>query len=438
MSLFKGIGSTLTSSLRVLDTARVFTTNGAGFIFDSFSGSSPKAAEALRKSFEQLGATYIKLGQLIASAPGLFPKEFVEEMQKCLDSVAPIPYNQIEKILNEEFSGRHKEIFSSINPEPMASASIAQVHAATLKDGADVVIKIQRPGIERILDADMNLIYLAALIFEKIAPGGARAGLTGIVQEFQKTIIEEVDFIKEAANIEEFKAFLDDVEEAEVVVPKVYHHATTKRVLTMQRFYGVSLTDLEAIKKISDDPRETLVTALNTWFQSLVYCGFFHADVHAGNLMVLEDGRIGFIDFGIVGRMDENIWASLMGLVQGLGTEDYRLIAQSMVGINATDADVDIDKFAKEIEQVFSGFYEIGNKVMTPEDINNIDEEQINRLMMNLVNVAEANGLKIPREFALLFKQMLYFDRYIQLLAPDLNLATSSEIQWQPKTLPGN
>lgn len=427
MGLFDNVGKTIRSGVRVLNSARVFTQNGAGFLFDSASGKPANAAIALRKSFEELGATYIKLGQLIASAPGLFPEDFVKEMSKCLDSVAELPFSEVQKVLDSEFNGKTNEIFKSIEEKPLASASIAQVHGAVLTDGADVVIKVQRPGIEHILDADMNLIYLAALVFEKLAPGGARAGLTGIVEEFQRTIIEEVDFIKEAANIEEFKEFLDDIEEDRVIVPKVFHHATTRRVLTMQRLYGVPLTDLKAIERITHDPHGTLVLALNTWFQSLMYCGFFHADVHAGNLMVLEDGRVAFIDFGIVGRMNEKIWNALLGLFQGLGMRDYGMIAESLVGMNATIAEVNIKKFAEELEEIFETFFDMGETVLKGETVE-MSEEEVNRMMMNLVNVAEVNGLRIPREFALLMKQMLYFDKYTRILAPDLNIATSNEI----------
>lgn len=422
-STLENISNSISSGFRVLDTGRILLKNGAGFLLGSITGKEADGYVALRKSFEELGATYIKLGQLIASAPGLFPQDLVSEMQKCLDQVAPLKFSTVEKILKQEFKGKHKQVFTSIEKKPIASASIAQVHGATLADGSDVVIKVQRPGISNRLEADLNLIYLAALVFEKFAPGGSRAGLTGIVKEFHRTIIEETDFHQEAEHIESFDAFLKQTGETQVMVPRVYHKASTKKVLTMERLYGVPLTDLNAIRKISSNPRNTLTLALNTWFQSLMICGFFHADVHAGNLMVLNDSRVAFIDFGIVGKMKTEIWEALMGLVTAMGTQNYRLMAESLVGMNATNETVDIDRFARELETVFREMEQFSQDI---QSTNRLDEQQINTMMMDLVNISQSNGLRIPREFALLFKQLLYFDRYIQILAPDMNITEAT------------
>ena len=425
MGVIDDIVNVVQSSIRVADTARIFTKNSLNFIGNS-SSETRSMAQLLRKSFEELGATYIKLGQLIASATGLFPKEYVEEMQLCFDQVSPVHFETVKKILQEEFKGSYDKVFLFIDENPLASASIAQVHAATLVTGEDVVIKVQRPGIEVKLNADLNLLYVSAYVFEKIAPNSARASLTGIVKDFHSSIMEEVDFLKEAKNIEEFDDFLSTIGQSQVMVPKVYHQASTKKVLTMQRLHGVALTDLQSIKRLVKDPEKTLILALNTWFQSIMFCGFFHADVHAGNLMVLEDGRLAFIDFGIVGRIEQNIWNALLDLVDGFGHNDYAKIAIALVEMNATDKEIDIKNFAKQLESVFTEFNKLGESIEKSVDIG---EAQINELMIELVQASEENGLKIPKEFALLFKQMLYFDRYIRLLAPELNIADASKVQ---------
>jgi len=429
MSVFNDIGSLMQSGLRMADMARVFSTQGMKMILDGILGKSLNAPERLRATFEELGATYIKLGQLIASAPGLFPSEFVEEMQKCLDSVAPLSFSTIRKVMRKEFGGREDQLFASIEEKPIASASIAQVHGARLATGEDVVIKVQRPGIESKLTADLNLLYLAAAVFDRFAPSLFKTSLKGIVEDFHRTLMEEVDFIKEATNIEEFADFLDKIGEKGVMVPRVYRHATTLRVLTMERLYGVSLADLNSIRKYVKDPELTLVTALNTWFQSLAICGFFHADVHAGNLMVLTDGRVAFIDFGIVGRFEKKIWFALMNMMEALATSNFGLLAKSLVEMNATNREVDIKKFARQLEEIFVNFNRFGEQILV-EGI--IDEAQINKMLAKLVEVSEQNGLKIPREFALLFKQMLYFDRYIRLLAPDLDIMNPDIIKIYP------
>lgn len=424
MALLGSLGNSWHAANRVINTVRVFG-NRAPALLAALTADSPEAPRILRETFEELGATYIKLGQLIASAPGVFPEPYVREMQRCFDQAKPLPFGDIRRVLDREFNNHTDEIFASIDPSPLASASIAQVHAAQLRNGEDVVIKVQRPGVEDILMADMNLILIATFLFEKIAMKNG-AGLTDIVKMFQETIAEEIDFIRESANLDEFRDFLSSIGETRVVAPKVYHQYTTRHVLTMERLYGRSLTDLSAVRRYSGNPKETLVTALNTWTLSLMHCGFFHADVHAGNLMILEDGRIAFIDFGIVGRMSEKIWQSLLSLVQALGTENYELMAESLVGMNATHERVNIPQFASELKKIFNDFSNLGESVVNNETL---DEDRLNEMMMHLSSVAQKNGLKIPREFGLLFKQMLYFDRYVRILAPEMNLATSAELQ---------
>ena len=429
MSLFNSITSTIESTIRAIDTTRVFTKSGVGLLLNNLTKEKKTMAATLRNSFEELGATYIKLGQLIASAHGLFPKEYVEEMQKCLDRVTPLPFCEIEKILKREFGGELYSIFKKIGKTPLASASIAQVHPATLSSGEDVVIKVQKPGIKKTLNADLNILYLAAFIFEKLTLVGARRSLTEIVNEFHKTIMEEVDFFQEAQNIKEFHRFLNSIGESNVVVPKFYQQASTARVLTMERLYGVPLTETEVLNKDKSFAKNALIHALNVWFQSIFHCGFFHADLHAGNLLLLEDGKVAFIDFGIIGRMEQKIWEALIDLIEGLYTKNYKLIANSLVNINATDKKVNITEFSRQLEKIFQNFYKVQNNLFQKREV---DQSEINTLMMNLVEVSQENGLRIPREFSLLFKQILYFERYTKLIAPELDIVSADNIIMRP------
>ncbi|GAU43554.1 hypothetical protein TSUD_245190 [Trifolium subterraneum] len=237
----------------------------------------------LRRLFERLGATYIKLGQFIASAPTLFPAEYVQEFQNCFDRAPPVPFEEIQSILRKELGRPIESVYEYVDPTPLASASIAQVHGARLKGSQeDVVIKVLKPGIEDILVADLNFVYVVARIIEFLNPEISRTSL-------------------EAANIEAFRRYLEATGlTGQATAPKVYQYCSTRQVLTMQRLYGVPLTDLDSIRSLVTSPENSIITALNVWFGSLLACESFHADVHAGNLWLLRDGRIGFLDFGML------------------------------------------------------------------------------------------------------------------------------------------
>lgn len=405
----------VSSAARITQT----TTVVAGVGLDWARGDRKPVPKMLRETFERLGATYIKLGQFVASSPSLFPIEYVREFEGCLDSVKSLPWEVIEKTLEQEFDRPLNEIYSFIDHEPLASASIAQVHAARLATGEDVVIKVQKPGVQNILLTDFNFLYVATRLLEKIAPAFSRTSLGDIVGDIQATMLEECDFLKEASNIEMFDDFLRSSNNEMCCVPTLYKEFCTRKVLTMERFYGVPLTDLESIKKYSKNPEFTLISALNTWFSSLTECQFFHADLHAGNLMVLTDGRVGFIDFGIVGHIRKDTWGALVNFIGAQQSMDYQTMAESMVTIGATDGDVDTKQLAKDLRRVVSALDGVEPQSMLD---GFVDESQINEMMFSVIETGKKYGIKFPREFALLVKQFLYFDRYVELMAPDMEM----------------
>jgi len=412
---------TLKGSLRIAQTSSVLAKTAGLWML----GNRPPNPKLLRTVFEELGATYIKLGQFIASSPTFFPHDYVEEFQHCLDRTKPFPFSTAKKIIESELKQPIDAVYSWVDPKPLASASIAQVHAAKLLSGEDVVIKIQKPGVEGVLLTDLNFLYVCARIIERLAPKLSWTSLSGVVEEIQRTMMEECDFIKEANNLNEFREFLKATQNDDVVVPKVYQKASSRKILTMERFYGVSLTDLDTIKRYCPDPEKTLITAMNTWFSSLTQCAFFHADVHAGNLMVLENGKIGFIDFGIVGRINPGTWEAVSDFISSIMIGDFDGMADAMIRIGITDKDVVVANLATDLRRVFNKL-----DVMVPDtamiDFNG--EDDINNILMDMVKVGENNGIHFPREFALLLKQFLYFDRYVHILAPELDMFVDSRL----------
>jgi len=396
------------------------------------------APKVIRTLFEKLGATYVKLGQFIASSPTIFPKEYVLEFQKLLDQTEAVEWRTIKQVIEKDL-GPISKTFEFVETKPLASASIAQVHAAKLKTGEDVVIKVQKPGIDASLKADLSFVFVASRVLEFLQPDWERTSLSGVVGDIRSSMLEELDFTKEARNTEEFRRYLAQNNLLnEATAPKVYQEFTTKKVFTMERLHGISMLDEETISKVTKDPevgQQAIISALNIWTQSVMQMPFFHADVHAGNLLLLDDGRIGFIDFGIVGRVSDKTFKAVNELSTSLALSDYRGMAQALCNMGATDDEVDIDKFGRDIETVMKRIANVQPDItiteMTDGSVGgslDFDELDVTNLLLELVDITEDNGLKLPREFGLLVKQSLYFDRYLKILAPGIDVMSDARV----------
>ena len=423
------VSAGIKGALRVGQTVRVLAQTGVDWLL----GERPPAPILLRQTFEKLGTTYIKLGQFIASSPSVFPDDYVEEFQLCLDKTTPVPFHTMKRVIEKEFGKSLNAVFAEIDPVPLASASIAQVYAAKLVSGEEVVVKVQKPGVEDILLTDLNFLYVAARVLEYFVPNLSMASLSAIVDEIQKGMLAECYFYQEARNIEDFHQFLEATGNDQAIAPKVYPQASTMRVLTMERFHGVPFTDLESIQHIVANPESALITAMNTWFSSLLFCESFHADVHAGNLLVLKDGRIGFIDFGIVGRIKPSTWESVSKFIWAIGQENYDEMAEAMLGIGMTDEAVDVTRLSQDIRALYNSMDRVMPDADVPMgDMASINDHEVNKVMMDLVGVGKRHGIHFPREFALLLKQLLYFDRYVRLLAIDSDIYSDDRLNITP------
>ncbi|MFC6204536.1 ABC1 kinase family protein [Psychrobacter urativorans] len=397
------------------------------------TGEKPDA-QLLKETFEQLGTTYIKIGQFIASTPSLFPREYVEAFQSCLDQTTPLSYAYIEQVLTAELAVYGQTLadqFAYIDKEPLASASIAQVHAARLHNGDEVVLKVQKPNVETIMQTDLGVLHAVTKLLEIMMPSMKFASIAPIIDEIRLRMLAETDFIAEAQNIRDFQQFLAMSGNTRVIAPKVYDEFTTKRVLTMSRLRGISMVDETAMRQYCSDPAQVMADTLNTWFASLMLCNSFHADLHAGNLMLLTDGRIGFLDFGIVGKLKAESWRACMGMMQALQTNDYQAMAQHMIDMEMTHKhkQVDASALAEDLQRMM--------KTIMAEDISftngvpiNVKEQadELNKMMLEIVDVGKRHGIHFPRDFALLTKQLLYFDRFMRTLAPDMDMFSDNRV----------
>jgi predicted unusual protein kinase regulating ubiquinone biosynthesis (AarF/ABC1/UbiB family) len=268
-------------------------------------GASLSGPVALRLAFERLGPIYIKLGQLIASGEALFPAAYSEEFRRLLDRVPAFSRADVEHIVERDLGKPVRELFASFDDVPMAAASIAQVHGATLPDGREVVVKVQRPGLAALASADLRILRFFAWLVMKVSPLARGSNVGAFVDDFEANLRQELDFRHEAEAMREFNEVMHVFGNDRTRAPVVEDALTHARVLTMERFRGWRIDDIEGVRGSGYEPVETLLHGIRSWFQTLILRGFFHGDVHAGNFMLLSDGRIGYLDFGIVGRFGD-------------------------------------------------------------------------------------------------------------------------------------
>jgi predicted unusual protein kinase regulating ubiquinone biosynthesis (AarF/ABC1/UbiB family) len=377
---------------------------------------------ALRAAFEDLGPTYLKLAQLVASSHGLFPEAYCLELGKTLDRVRPFPFDDVRAILAEELGAPHTHFFARVDEEPLASASVAQVHAAQLLDGREVVCKVQRPNIATRVRADVRILRVLAELLA-LWPTARLANPRAIVADFERTLSEELDFLREADHLEEFNRLMATAPAPlrdQARAPRVERPLTTRRLLVMERFHGCRVDDVAELRRRGIDAEERLITGMRAWFRCLLVHGFFHGDVHAGNLMLLDDGALGFLDFGIIGRFSPETRRLVTEYLLAFAARDFPRLASLMAKMMEADAGVpveDVDALARDLEATLGPLFGLS-----------LAELRAGELVPQIIAVASRHGLRLPRELILVTKQMLYFDRYAKILAPRLNVFTDPRL----------
>jgi ubiquinone biosynthesis protein len=351
-------------------------------------------AERIRMSFEELGPTFVKLGQLLASRPDLVPEEFVFEFSKLHDQVSPLPFATIEQVLLEEFGDRLYQQFESFDPQPLGSASIAQVHRARLKDGSTVVVKVQRPGVIQTINEDLNVLYFLAELLETYVEESRLFNPMDIVDEYFKTLELETNFAVEANNIRRFQEnFATD---PHVKIPRVYPELTTERVLTMEAIEGIPLTQERALQQAGVIPEEIIRIGMRAYLKMVFGDGLFHGDLHAGNFFVLPNNTIALIDFGVVGRLNHKTQSSIANMLFALSQEDYERLAYEYIDLAPFSEKVDVDLFARNLRDLVAPFFGL-----TLKNVN------LGKLLLKSSSIAAQQGLHIPTELMLYFKSLV-------------------------------
>jgi predicted unusual protein kinase regulating ubiquinone biosynthesis (AarF/ABC1/UbiB family) len=369
-------------------------------------------ARAIRLAFEDLGPTYVKFGQMIASSPSAFSEEVTAEFARCLDEVRPIPPKTVRRVIERELGRPAEEVFASIDWTPLASASVAQVHRATLPSGEERVIKVQRPGIAGRIKADLAILDGLARLAMRRNAELRRANLTAIVDDFRKTLAEELDFAREADNIEAFNALLErESLDRLATAPRVDRQLSTARIITMERLRGCRIDDKPGVDARREDTLEMLRDTSRVFWTCVFLGGFFHGDIHAGNIMVLDDGRLGYLDFGIFGRFDMGDREALIDWIGALIADDGELLARSIKRMGAVPDTVDWPRFVADVTDSF-----------LPLRALTVDKpEMLEEFFPNLREMAARHDARLPGNFILILKQLAYFGRYVMLHEPSFN-----------------
>lgn len=379
----------------------------------SFPEHRSSAPVRLRIMFEELGPSFIKLGQVMACRPDLLPVEYAQELCKLTDSVPPFPFPEAREIVERELGAPLTRIFSTFDPEPIAAASIAQVHAARLLDNTEVMVKVQRPTIERIIERDISILRGIAELIEIYMPDMAVYNPRGIVEEFARTISRELDFFIEASNAGRLREnFLSsDI----LYIPRIFPEVSSKHVLVIERIKGLRIDEFERIDLAGFDRKVISRNGAAAFFQMVFQDGFFHADPHPGNIFVLPDGKIGLVDFGIMGRVTEENRQYYADTIVALVEHDFDKLVQEYMNMGFVPDDVeDVDRFQRELKEDLVELLEpyYGMKVTQIDFGSYVDR---------LTKISLRHGLVMPQNLYLVNKALVTLEGLLRQLDPDFD-----------------
>jgi ubiquinone biosynthesis protein len=365
----------------------------------------------LRKAFEKLGPAYIKLGQIVSSGRGIFPDEVVSEFKLLRDRVAPEPFEDVRRVVEADLGRPLEEVFAEFDRECLASASIAQVHAARLVSGERVVVKVQRPRVAELVRLDIAaMAWIAPHLVGRI-PIAALANPPALVELFTETILEELDFRLEAENMLDVAGVLAHARQHIVVVPRPHPRLVTRRVLVMERLEGFQYEDVEGMRAAGIDTGALLRELLIAFLEGAMIYGVFHGDLHGGNLFVMPDGRVALLDYGITGRLEEPKRIAFLRMLMTGAVRDLRGQIAAFRDLGALPADVDVDAVIRDLK--------LDQPVKDPTQLS---AEELSGEIRIAIKSLLAHGAKLPKPLMLYAKDMLFFDSATAALAPDVNM----------------
>jgi ubiquinone biosynthesis protein len=366
--------------------------------------------QRIRCVLEELGPSFIKLGQLMSTRADIFPPEYIEEFTKLQDQVPPVPFSDIKRVIEQELRRPLEEIFEEFTPKSMAAASVAQVHLAKLFSGEEIAVKVIRPNIDKEIRKDIRLMYSMAKRAEKISEIARVIGAVNLVKEFERVIFKELDMFIEAGNIEKFaNNFKSD---DEIYIPKVYWDYTTKSVLTMEHIPGIKMDQVDDISAHGIDPKDIAMIGLRSFSRQLMDFGLFHADPHSGNTIVMFDGRVSLVDFGITGYLDDETMHQIAYLLLGYAEHDYEMVMDALLAAGLIDEEtMDLKSFRTDLKDMSESFYGRSLQTISVRDVY----DQIIQLIYKY-------KIRLPRNLLLLFKTFIQTEALGKILGSDASI----------------
>ena len=375
-------------------------------------GSAPTRPESLRMALEELGPTFIKLGQVLSTRADLLPPSFGVELAKLQDETNPVATDAIEEAVSAELGGPVTEVFATFDPEPLAAASIGQVHAATLHDGTEVVVKVRRPGASEEVELDLEILRNLAARATQRWKEAENYDLNGLARDFADQLRAELDYLQEARNAE---AFSDNfASDPRVHIPRVYPELTSSRVITLERIRGKKITDLPALDAAGMDRRALAERLASTVAQMVLVNGFYHGDPQPGNFFVEEDGRIGIVDFGRVGRIDDDLRSRLSRLLTALIRKDPDRLTTALLGLREPGAPIERDRMRQDLSELLSRY-----------SGRAIHDMPIGAALTEVLDIVRRHNLIVSGDLALLFAVLFMGEGILDELDPDFRFDES-------------
>jgi ubiquinone biosynthesis protein len=374
---------------------------------DSGRESESILADRLCQALTELGPTFIKLGQIFSTRPDMFAPAYIEELEKLQDKVQSFSYQEVVEQLVKEI-GHPDEIFAEFNPEPLAAASIGQVHMGRLKSGERVIVKVQRPNIEETVESDLEILVELARLSEKRSPEAKRLGVVAMLEDYSRLLLRELDYDREARNTD--RIYQNFASDKRVIIPRVYWKYTTRRVLTEDYIDGVKLSDLDQITARGWDRGKTSRLGTEAFLSQIVLHGFFQADPHPGNILVVDEEHIAFIDFGEVSALSERRLTSLGELLWSIDRKDMDKLVATLEDMGIITEAVEMDAFQEDLADLL--------ELVSASRIGNLD---MNRIRKDLLDITYRYQLKMPSYLTSLMKALITVEGVGKKLDPSFN-----------------